>query len=81
MGGYAAYVWTSYGLAFVVLLVQYCWAAVQRRRLLPRDSQRGQRVEEPAMTPATQETPVLIGSWSLGIGTAAHWRCTPSTRT
>ena len=34
MGGYAFYVWTSYGLALVVLLVNVILPLRQRKRLL-----------------------------------------------
>lgn len=34
MGGYAAYVWPSYGLTFVVLLANVLWPIVQRKQLL-----------------------------------------------
>jgi heme exporter protein D len=36
MGGYAAYVWPSYGLALAVL-VGNVWLAARRRRKLMRD--------------------------------------------
>jgi heme exporter protein D len=34
MGGYAFYVWTSYGIALVVLLVNVIMPARQRKKLL-----------------------------------------------
>jgi len=34
MGGYAFYVWTSYGITFVVLLVNIVLPIVQRKTLL-----------------------------------------------
>jgi heme exporter protein D len=34
MGGYAFYVWTSYGLTFIVLLANIIIPVVQRRQLL-----------------------------------------------
>ncbi|MGI9301975.1 MAG: heme exporter protein CcmD [Gammaproteobacteria bacterium] len=34
MGGYAFYVWTSYGLALIILLFNLVSPVVQRRRLL-----------------------------------------------
>jgi heme exporter protein D len=34
MGGYAFYVWTSYGLALIVLLANIVLPARQRRKLL-----------------------------------------------
>jgi len=34
MGGYALYVWPSYGLALIILIANMVAPAVQRRRLL-----------------------------------------------
>ena len=34
MGGYALYVWTSYGLALIVLVANLVSPVLQRRRLL-----------------------------------------------
>lgn len=34
MGGYAFYVWTAYGITFLVLLVNIVWPIVQRKQLL-----------------------------------------------
>ena len=34
MGGYAAYVWPSYGLALVILIINLVAPALQRKRLL-----------------------------------------------
>ena len=34
MGGYAFYVWTAYGLTFIVLLANIIFPVMQRRRLL-----------------------------------------------
>jgi heme exporter protein D len=34
MGGYAFYVWTSYGLALIVLLANILIPVMQRKRLL-----------------------------------------------
>jgi heme exporter protein D len=34
MGGYAVYVWTSYGLALVILLVNVMAPMLRKRRLL-----------------------------------------------
>ncbi len=36
MGGYAFYVWTSYGLAFVVLAFNIIQPLLQKRRVLKR---------------------------------------------
>jgi heme exporter protein D len=44
MGGYAFYVWTSYGLALIVLLVNVVAPLRQRRKLLA-DLARRQRRE------------------------------------
>jgi heme exporter protein D len=34
MGGYAFYVWTAYGITFLVLLANIVWPVVQRKQLL-----------------------------------------------
>ena len=34
MGGYAFYVWTSYGLALVILLANLVAPVIQRRKLM-----------------------------------------------
>jgi len=34
MGGYAFYVWTSFGLALIVLSGNVIWAASRKRRIL-----------------------------------------------
>jgi len=34
MGGYAFYVWTSFGLALIVLSGNVVWAAQRKRRIL-----------------------------------------------
>jgi len=34
MGGYALYVWTSFGLALIVLSGNVMWAASRKRRIL-----------------------------------------------
>jgi len=34
MGGYGFYVWMSYGIAFVVLLLNVVWPAIQRKQFL-----------------------------------------------
>ncbi|MGA9854219.1 MAG: heme exporter protein CcmD [Gammaproteobacteria bacterium] len=34
MGGYAAYVWSSYGIASAVMLANAIWPGRQQRRLL-----------------------------------------------
>jgi heme exporter protein D len=43
MGGYAFYVWTSYGLTLVVLLVNIILPIVQRKQLLRSLSLKQQR--------------------------------------
>ena len=43
MGGYAFYVWTSYGIAFVVLLANIVQPLIQQRRALRSLKQRQQR--------------------------------------
>jgi heme exporter protein D len=48
MGGYAFYVWTSYGLALVVLLVNLVLPVRQRKKLLAdftRKARRARRAE------------------------------------
>ncbi|MCP4408391.1 MAG: heme exporter protein CcmD [Gammaproteobacteria bacterium] len=44
MGGYAFYVWTSYGLALLVLVMNL-WIPVRRRRKLITDFSRRRRRE------------------------------------
>ena len=39
MGGYALYVWTSYGIAFVILIINVIVPIVRKQRLL-RELQR-----------------------------------------
>ncbi len=34
MGGYAFYVWTAYGVTFLVLLVNILWPVLQHKQLL-----------------------------------------------
>jgi heme exporter protein D len=34
MGGYAVFVWSSYGIAFVSMVITFIWPMVQKRRLL-----------------------------------------------
>ena len=43
MGGYAFYVWTSYGLALIVLLVNVVAPLRQRRKLLADLARRERR--------------------------------------
>ena len=43
MGGYAFYVWTSYGICFVVLLANIVLPIVQRRQLLRQLARKQQR--------------------------------------
>jgi heme exporter protein D len=45
MGGYAFYVWTSYGIALVVLLLNIILPARQRRNLLADIARRARREE------------------------------------
>ena len=44
MGGYAAYVWSSYGIALVVLLANLVAPVLARRKLLTQLARRDQRV-------------------------------------
>ena len=46
MGGYAFYVWTSYGLTFVVLLANIIIPIEQRRQLLHSLSLKQKRSQE-----------------------------------
>ena len=46
MGGYAFYVWTSYGLTLVVLLANIIIPIVQRKQLLRSLSVKQQRSQE-----------------------------------
>jgi heme exporter protein D len=46
MGGYAAYVWSSYGIALIVLLVNIVLPARQRRRLLADIARRARRASK-----------------------------------
>jgi len=43
MGGYAAYVWSSYGIALVVLLANLFAPILARRKLLTQLARRNQR--------------------------------------
>lgn len=43
MGGYAAYVWTSYGIALVVLLANLVLPWLRRRRLVTELARRERR--------------------------------------
>jgi len=44
MGGYAGYVWTSYGLTALVLLLN--WSAARRREAQEQDSARRRSVAD-----------------------------------
>ena len=43
MGGYAFYVWTSYGLAFIVLLVNFVVPLSRERRVLKDIARKARR--------------------------------------
>ncbi len=43
MGGYAAYVWSSYAIALVVLVANVMVPIIQRRKLLARLARRQRR--------------------------------------
>ena len=45
MGGYANYVWTSYGLSFVVIVLNIWWAYARSQRVKRRLA--GPRTEQP----------------------------------
>jgi heme exporter protein D len=51
MGGYAAYVWSAYGITLLVLVVS-AWAA-RRRRLDALDRARQAALQQPARRQAT----------------------------
>lgn len=46
MGGYAFYVWTSYALAFIVLIVNVIIPRYQHRQALQRIEKRAKRKEK-----------------------------------
>jgi len=48
MGGYAFYVWSSYGLAAVVLIANVVAPALRRRRLAREFARRARLAEKPA---------------------------------
>jgi heme exporter protein D len=43
MGGYAFFVWSSYGLSLLVLALTFIWPVLQKRRLLQKLKQAHQR--------------------------------------
>ncbi|VAW82560.1 hypothetical protein MNBD_GAMMA14-614 [hydrothermal vent metagenome] len=45
MGGYAAYVWSSYGITLVVLLANLVAPIMARRKLLTQLAQREKRAQ------------------------------------
>ena len=45
MGGYAFYVWTSYGLALIILGWQFVQPILARRQLLKQMAQKARRTE------------------------------------
>ncbi len=52
MGGYAFYVWTSYGLTFIVLLANVLAPLKQRRKLIADLARRERRERKAAGSPA-----------------------------
>jgi heme exporter protein D len=50
MGGYAFYVWMSYGIAFVVLAFNIIQPLIQQKRALRAIRQRRKRHQRQAMT-------------------------------
>ena len=46
MGGYGFYVWTSYGIAFLVLVANLIMPVVQRRKHLKRIARLQRRAQE-----------------------------------
>jgi heme exporter protein D len=47
MGGYAFYVWTSYGLAFIVLLANVLNPWLRERKLLREMASKARRARRP----------------------------------
>jgi heme exporter protein D len=47
MGGYAAYVWSAYGIALIVMLANAIWPGRQQRRLVKEIRNRINRGERP----------------------------------
>ena len=45
MGGYAFYVWTAYGVTFLVMLFNYLLPVIQRKQLLRQISLRQKRAQ------------------------------------
>ena len=46
MGGYGFYIWTSYAIVLVAMLLNFIWPAVQRRRIISRLQQARERKEK-----------------------------------
>jgi len=46
MGGYAFYVWTAYGIAFVVLLINLVLPVVQRKQFLRELALKQKRIRQ-----------------------------------
>ena len=46
MGGYAFYVWTAYGIAFIVLLVNLIMPVVQRKHFLRELALKQKRIRQ-----------------------------------
>jgi heme exporter protein D len=36
MGGYAVFVWSSYAIAFISMVITFVWPSIQKRRLLKK---------------------------------------------
>lgn len=46
MGGYGFYIWTSYAIVLVAMLLNFIWPALQRRRIIDRLQQARVRKEK-----------------------------------
>lgn len=48
MGGYAFFVWTSYGIAFLILLINIVIPLQEHKNILKRMAKKAKRAEEEA---------------------------------
>jgi len=54
MGGYAAYVWSSYGITLIVLVVNI-WAAYRRHAEMLERAGREDRIKAPSRQPTVRQ--------------------------
>lgn len=54
MGGYAAYVWSAYGITLIVLVANI-WAAYRRHAGLLARARREERLEAPGRQPTVRQ--------------------------